>query len=49
MKSQHGIRGFYKGLSMNLLLSSNRALQMLAYEGSKTLYDKMKIPQTTLM
>lgn len=34
---------------MNLLLSSNRALQMLAYQGSKTLYDKLNIPQSALM
>lgn len=34
---------------MNILLSSNRALQMLAYEGSQALYDKLNIPQSGLM
>lgn len=34
---------------MNLLLSSNRALQMLVYEESKSLYDQLNIPQTSLM
>lgn len=34
---------------MNLILTSNRALQMLAYEGSKSLYDTLKIPQSVLM
>ena len=49
IKEQHGIKGYYKGFSMNILLSSNRALQMLAYEASQSLYDKLKIPQSVLM
>lgn len=35
----HGFRGFYLGLSMNLLLSLTGAAQMYIYEGSKLLYD----------
>lgn len=49
IKNQHGFKGYYKGFSMNLLLTSNRALQMLAYEGSQSLYDKLNIPQSALM
>jgi solute carrier family 25 folate transporter 32 len=34
---------------MNLLLSFSGAIQMLTYETSKKLYDKLNIPQTELM
>ena len=36
--SQNGIKGFYKGLSMNLILSFNGALQMSTYEFAKYIY-----------
>ena len=41
---QHGFQGFYKGFSVNLFLSSNRAFQMFFYEGSKKLYSSLQIP-----
>jgi hypothetical protein len=47
--SQHRLKGFYKGLSMNLLLSFSGAVQMFVYEGCKKLYDRLKIPQSEWM
>lgn len=38
---QHGFKGFYLGLKMNLLLSLTGALQMYIYEGSKIVYLKL--------
>lgn len=46
INQQHGFKGFYKGLSMNLLLSFSGAVQMIVYEGSKKIYDKLGIPQS---
>jgi len=45
--SHHGFRGFMKGLSINIVLAVIGISQMYIYEGSKVLYDKLNIPQTT--
>lgn len=37
---QGGLRGFYSGLSMNLILSQAGLLQMYSYEACKMLYDQ---------
>ena len=49
IKKQHSYTGFYKGLSMNLMLSFSGAIQMLMFEGSKIIYDKIGIPQSRFM
>lgn len=41
------MKGFYLGLSMNLLLSLSGALQMYTYEWSKMVYDLL-ISETVL-
>ena len=43
---QHGVRGFSKGLSMNLILAVLSVAPMYVYEGTKLLYDYLEIPHT---
>ena len=45
---QNGIKGFSKGIQLSLLLSFSGMLQMYVYEGSKLIYDQLKIPQTKM-
>lgn len=40
------MKGYLKGLSVNLVLASMGVTQMYMYEGSKMLYDKLQIPHT---
>jgi len=40
------MKGYLKGLSVNIILASMGVTQMYMYEGSKMLYDKLSIPQT---
>lgn len=35
---QHGLRGYYRGLTLNLLLSFNGIVQMQTYEAVKLIY-----------
>lgn len=44
---QSGLKGFLKGIQLSLLLSFSGVIQMYIYEGSKILYEKLKIPQTS--
>jgi hypothetical protein len=46
--AQNGYKGFLKGLPLSLVLSICGAAQMYIYEGSKIMYDFLKIPQTQL-
>ena len=39
------MKGFLKGLSLSLILSSSGVLQMYIYEGSKIIYDQLSIPE----
>jgi solute carrier family 25 (mitochondrial folate transporter), member 32 len=45
---QYGVRGYMKGLSLNLWLSLLGISQMFFYEGSKLAYDALAIPETAL-
>jgi hypothetical protein len=42
--SQHGMKGFLKGLQLSLILSFSGVVQMYTYEGAKILYDQFNIP-----
>lgn len=42
--SQHGSKGFLKGLSLSLVLSFSGVLQMYIYEGSKLAYRYLDLP-----
>ena len=46
--SQHGPKGFLKGLQLSLVLSFSGVVQMYVYEGAKLLYDHFQIPVTPL-
>ena len=46
--SQHGMKGFLKGLQLSLILSFSGVVQMYVYEGAKILYDKFNIPASEL-
>ena len=43
---QNRFGGFFKGLSLSLVLSLNGTLQMTAYEGCKFTYKKLGIPES---
>jgi hypothetical protein len=46
--SQCGLKGGLRGLGLSLVLSLSGVIQMYAYEGSKLLYDKLKVPESVL-
>lgn len=48
IKHQYGVKGFLKGLQLSLILSFSGVLQMYSYEGSKMVYEKLKLPESKL-
>jgi solute carrier family 25 (mitochondrial folate transporter), member 32 len=45
---QHKVKGFMKGLSLNIWLSALGISQMFFYEGSKVLYNRLNIPESAM-
>lgn len=45
----HRLKGFSKGLTVNLMLAVLGVAQMYVYEGSKILYDLAEIPQSQFL
>lgn len=39
---EYGIRGFFRGLMLSLVLSMNGFIQMYVYEGCKLIFEKIK-------
>ena len=48
INQQYGLRGFLKGLQLSLLLSLSGVLQMYSYEGSKMIYERLKLPESKM-
>jgi hypothetical protein len=48
ISSQHGCRGFLKGLQLSLILSFTGVLQMYTYERAKLLYQQLGVPESGL-
>lgn len=46
--SQYGLKGFSKGLQLSLILASTGVVQMYLYEGAKSLYSFLRIPESML-
>lgn len=46
--TQHGSKGFLKGLQLSLILSFTGVIQMYSYEYAKIFYDRLSIPESPL-
>lgn len=42
--NQCGLKGALRGLELSLVLSFAGVIQMYVYEGSKLLYDRLRLP-----
>jgi solute carrier family 25 (mitochondrial folate transporter), member 32 len=45
---QCGVKGALRGVELSLLLSFSGVIQMYVYEGSKLLYDRLRLPESRL-
>lgn len=46
--SHYGLKGALRGLELSLILSFTGVIQMYVYEGSKLLYDRLRLPESPL-
>ncbi|XP_031472481.1 uncharacterized protein LOC116244728 [Nymphaea colorata] len=46
--SHYGLKGALRGLELSLILSFSGVIQMYVYEGSKILFDRLKLPESRL-